>query len=290
MQIKNVTYPNGTSLSNTTFDLYKEDEYSTTNPGTPYIASLTAGDDGYLRNGNDTQLELGAGTYYLLQTKYAEGYARLSKAVKFTITRGGALKVAQEDQEVAGFAYSATVGEGAAALPVLQIPDMIPATVEVTLNVEGEYADLTREFEFALTMCEGMDRLTGTIDGNNVVFTEGASTFKLANGQTLRLEDVPATVDYVLTQTKVPSYGVLAETDTADAVTVSATDGDAFVVTLSNLKGTSDEPARVTITNAFSESGAPATGIDDNTGVWGAVAAACGVLIFLLLLRRRARL
>jgi hypothetical protein len=135
-----------------------------------------------------------------------------------------------------------------------------------------------------------MDRLTGTIDGKNVVFTEEASTFKLANGQTLRLEDVPATVDYVLTQTKVPSYRVLAETDTADAVTVSATDGDAFVVTLSNLKGTSDEPARVTITNAFSGSSAHATGIDDNSDVWGAIVAACVALIFLLLFRRRARL
>lgn len=290
IQIKNVTYPNGTPLSNTTFDLYKEDEYSTTNPGEPYMASLTAGDDGYLRNGNDTQLELSAGAYYLLQTRYAEGYARLSKAVKFTVTRDGALKVAQEDQEVAGFAYSTTVGEGTAALPVLQIPNMIPATVEVTLNVEGEHADLAREFEFALTMHEDMGRLTGTIDGKSVVFTEEASTFKLANGQTLRLEDVPATVDYVLTQTKVSSYGVLAETDTADAVTVSATDGDAFVVTLSDLNGTSSEPARVTITNAFSESSAPATGIDDNSAVWGAIVAACGVLISLLLFRHRARL
>ena len=290
IQIRNVTYPDGTPLSDTTFDLYKEDGYSATNPSTPYMVSLTAGDDGYLRNGSDTQLELGAGTYYLLQTKYAERYAPLSKAVKFTITRDGALKVAQEDQEVAGFAYSTTVGEGTAALPVLQIPNMIPATVEVTMNVEGERADLACEFEFTLTMCEGMDQLTGTIGDDTVVFTEEASTFKLTNGETLRLEDVPATVDYVLTQTKVPSYGVLAETDTDDAVTVSATDGDAFVVTLSNLNGTSSEPARVTITNVFSKSGAPATGIDDNAAVWGAIVAACGVLISLLLFRHRARL
>ena len=136
----------------------------------------------------------------------------------------------------------------------------------------------------------------GTYYMKETVFPEG---YKKSTNTYTVVVDGETTIDnvvhddddgYVLTQTKVPSYGVLAETDTDDAVTVSATDGDSFVVALSNLNGTSSEPARVTITNVFSKSGAPATGIDDNAAVWGAIVAACGVLISLLLFRHHARL
>lgn len=84
--------------------------------------------------------------------------------------------------------------------------------------------------------------------------------------------------------------GLMDVLDDVEGLHADAADGDAFVVTLSDLNGTSNEPARVTITNAFSENSAPATGIDDNAGIWGTIVAACGVLIFLLLLRHRARL
>jgi hypothetical protein len=72
------------------------------------MRSLTAGPDGYLADEKGKVLhELSAGIYYLCRTSdlTEEGYAPLAP-IKFTITRGGALKVAQEDQEISGFAYS----------------------------------------------------------------------------------------------------------------------------------------------------------------------------------------
>lgn len=289
LQIKNVTYPNGTPLSGTTFDLYKSDSYSATDPGTPYISGLIAGNDGYLRDGDDARLELGAGSYVLEQTGYADGYMRLAKPVKFTITPLGALKVAQSDQEIAGFAYSTTVQEGGVALSVLQVPNWKPATFEVSLAVEGDYADSTRTFEFKLTMPEGMSRLIGTIGDEQVVVTDEDATFTLAHGQAIRFANVPATVSYTLSQAKVASYETQVTVDTPETVTVTTTDGNEFGVTLSQILGTSDNPARVTITNTLPNAKVFATGVDDNNIVWGAVVAVsfCAIAAVLVQTRKR---
>lgn len=55
---------------------------------------------------------------------------------------------------------------------------------------------------------------------------------------------------------------------------------------LSNISGTSDNPARVTITNTLADTGVPATGIDDNVTVWTAIIAGS---IFLMALVWRIR-
>ena len=290
VRIRNVTYPNGTPLSNTTFDLYTEDEYGTSGTGTPNMAGLTAGDDGFLQDGDGANLELSAGTYYLQQTGYAPGYTHLSKAVKFTITRTGALKIAQDDQEVAGFAYVSTYGDGDEALPLLQVPNWISTTFEVAMTVEGKYADMGRGFELAFAMPDGMNRLVGTVDGKEVVLTGDDATVSLLHGQTLRFEDVPATVDYVLTQTRVGQYETQAKADTPDAVTVGVLDGEAYVVTLSDLRGTADSPAHVTITNSLPDRKVFATGEKDNVRIWSTIALAFTIaLVAFWLFCRRAR-
>jgi hypothetical protein len=289
LRIQSVKYPDDTSLPGTTFDLYKSDSYSATDPGTPYISGLIAGNDGYLRDGDDARLELSAGSYVLEQTGYADGYMRLAKPVKFTITPLGALKVAQSDQEIAGFAYSTTVQEGGVALSVLQVPNWKPATFEVSLAVEGDYADSTRTFEFKLTMPEGMSRLIGTIGDKSVVVTDEDATFTLVHGQAIRFANVPATVSYTLSQAKVASYETQVTVDTPETVTVTTTDGNEFGVTLSQILGTSDNPARVTITNTLPNSKVFATGVDDNNIVWGAVVAVsfCAIAALLVQTRRR---
>jgi hypothetical protein len=290
VRIRNVTYPNGTPLSNTTFDLYTEDEYGTSGTGTPHTAGLTAGDDGFLQDGDGANLELSAGTYYLQQTGYAPGYTHLSKAVKFTITRTGALKIAQDDQEVAGFAYVSTYGDGDEALPLLQVPNWISTTFEVAMTVEGKYADMGRSFELALALPDGMNRLVGTVDGKEVVLTGDDATVSLLHGQTLRFEDVPATVDYVLTQTRVGQYETQAKADTPDAVTVGVLDGEAYVVTLSDLRGTADSPAHVTITNSLPDRKVFATGEKDNVRIWSTIALVfTGALVAFWLCCRRVR-
>ena len=289
IQMKNVSYPKAEALPNMTYDLYTEEEYSETEPGMPLVSSLTAGTDGYLRaEGDGTQLELGAGTYYLKQTSNLEeeGYAPLKKAVKFTITRGGALRVAQDDQELQGFAYSTTEQVGDATLPLLQIPHMKSATVEVTLQVEGAYADQTREHEFTLPIPEYMDKIMGSIDGEEQTFTAENNSFKLRHGQTLRLNDVPAREVYELIQSEDTPYRVSARAET-NTVDVAVEASHPHTVTISNLSGSAADPSRVTITNTLAEADVPATGLDDNVRAWGVIVAVSLAGLVVVFLKRR---
>lgn len=285
LQIKSVTYPNDTPLSHTTFNLYRSESYSATNPETPYKSGLTSGDDGYLRDGDNARLELGAGTYVLVQTGFAGEYKQPAKPVKFTITSFGALEVVQEDREVPGFAYSTK--EDGTDLSVLRIPNWIPTSFEVSLAVQGDYADKTRAFEFELAMPQGMSQLVGTIGDDSIVLKDGNATFTLAHGQTIRFADVPATVGYTLSQTKVASYEAQASADTPETVTVATKDENKFVMTLSQISGTSDNPARVTITNTLENTDVPATGIDDNVIIWVAIVAGSVLLMALVWCSRR---
>ncbi|MBR3234426.1 MAG: hypothetical protein IKG11_02315 [Atopobiaceae bacterium] len=304
IRIRNLTYPQGAALPNMTFDLYSEEDYGETNPGTPLISSLTANANGYLENAaGESLLELSAGQYLLVQTSTLEdeGFVPLSKPVKFTITRRGALRVAQTDQEFTGFTYSTTMTEGETTIPVLQVPNNRPGTLELTLDVQGEYADQSREFEFELTIPEGVNSLSGTLDGETVTFDEDNHTFVLKHGQTLRLEGVPAAESYVFTQTNERVAAVKHEGDglyeaTAQAtpaagsqstVTVTQDASDARIVTISGLRSTSDDPARVTIINELPDEQVLPTGINDNAPIWAVIAAASLCALALLWLRRR---
>jgi hypothetical protein len=121
--------------------------------------------------------------------------------------------------------------------------------LEVSLDVDGDYADKTRAFEFELTMPED-SQLVGTIgNGGEPVVLKNGDTFTLADGQTIRFTNVPK-VDYTLSQTKVALYTTQGPADIPKNVTVdtTATDENKFVMKLSNISGTSNDPARVTIT------------------------------------------
>ena len=304
IRIKNVTYPQGAALPNMTYDLYLEADYDEENPGTPYLGSLVANADGFLEHSEEgEQLELSAGTYVLKQTSTLEdeGYAPQAQPLRFTITRRGALRVAQADKEFDDFEYSTTTTEGDVTLPLLQVPNNKPATFELTLNVQGTYADLDRPFGFTLTIPECASVLRGTLDGVAVEFDEDHNTFELTHGQTLRLEDVPAAESYVFTQTdrRVAAvkqagdelYGArVQETPvpgTQSTVTVTQNPTDERVVTISGLWGPTDDPARVTITNTLGDVDVPQTGLADNTSAWTVVVQLCACALMLLFVNRR---
>jgi hypothetical protein len=157
--------------------------------------------------------------------------------------------------------------------------------LEVSLDVDGDYADKTRAFEFELEV-PGGSQLVGTIgDGGESVVFENGDAFTLADGQTIRFTNVPAEV--TLTQTKVASYTTQASSDDSVAVTVDITDGEKVVMTLSQILGTSDNPAKVTITNTLENTNVPATGIGDNTIVWVAIIAGSVFLMALVWRTRR---
>lgn len=301
VQIRNLTYPNNTPLPNMTFDLYTKEVYEASTQGVPLMSTLTAGEDGFLRDGNGVKLELGAGTYYLCQTGdlQDEGYVPLTP-LRFTITRGGALKVAQDDQDIAGFAYSTTIVDGATTFPVLQVPNWKSSVVEVTLAVEGSLADPMRPFEFTLRLPQGISQLKAKVNDQSVTLSAENSTFALAHGQKLVLEDAPATVDYVIAQASdcvaqgsgegEGKYRTTAQAESEGNVTVTLNAEDRREVTLSSLRGTSTKPACVTITNTLESGDVPATGLADNAGIWGGlVASSLGALALLLLRRGRRR-
>ena len=158
-------------------------------------------------------------------------------------------------------------------------------SLDVSLVVDGDYADKTRAFEFELAVPEG-SQLVGTIgNGGEPVVLGNGSTFTLAHGQTIHFTNVPATV--TLTQTEVAPYEAQASADTPETVTVATTDGNKFVIALSNTSGTSDDPSKVTITNTLENANVPATGIDDNVTVWAAIIAGSVFLMTLVWRSRR---
>ena len=304
IRIKNVTYPQGGALPGMSFDLYRLEDYSDAGSGAPLMSGLTANSEGYLENdAGSSLLELSAGQYVLVQasTLEDEGYAPLTMPVKFTITRGGALRVAQNDQEFLDFAYSTTMVEGEAVIPVLQVPNNRPATFELTLDVQGEYADRTRAFAFEITIPEGAGTLKGSIDGKSVMFDEDNFSFELIAGQTLRLEGVPAAEEYAFTQVDSRVAAVKQEGDglyeasaqatpvagTQSMVSVTQSADDARVVVISGLRGGDDDPARVTITNTLAIADVPTTGLDDNTSAWTLAVGLCVCALAGLFLYRR---
>lgn len=67
--------------------------------------------------------------------------------LRFTITRDGTLRVAKDDQEISGFAYSTTGTVDGTDCPILQVPARKGVTVELALELAGDLADMTRAFE-----------------------------------------------------------------------------------------------------------------------------------------------
>ncbi|MBR3327219.1 MAG: hypothetical protein IKG22_07845, partial [Atopobiaceae bacterium] len=284
--VKNVSYPRATALPGMTYDLYAQEDYGQDGAGTPLMSSLVAGEDGYLRpNASaDAKLELSAGTYVLSQTGnlQSEGYMPLTQPVRFTITRGGALRVAQNDQEIADFTYSTSAEIGEATYPMLQIPNNKPATIEVAFEVEGDYADKTRDFEFALALPDGVSQMNGSIDGVPTVFDEENLAVTLRHGQTLRLEDVPATEEYVIMQADCGAYEPRVEAVTPDLVSVAGSGSGTWTATIGNIAGTTDVPARVRIVNVLPSEKVAATGVDENARAWGTVVVISSLLLFAL--------
>ena len=84
-----------------------------------------------------------------------------------------------------------------------------------------------------------------------MTFDDENLTFGLKHGQVLRLDHVPATEAYVITQEDHGSYEPAAEAVTPNTVAVLASGDDAWTATLSNIAGTDAEPSRVRIVNTL---------------------------------------
>jgi len=75
---------------------------------------------------------------------------------------------------------------------------------------------------------------------------------------------------------------------TQSTVTVTQRKDNACVVTLTDLSGGADDPARVVITNTLSTAEVPQTGLADNARAWTVMVQLCAcVLTGLLLYCRR---
>ena len=183
----------------------------------------------------------------------------------------------------------------------LQNPHFNPATVEMLFQVQGDYADLTKEFEFQLAIPEGMSEIEAYIGDTRVILSAENNTVALSHGQRLKLVNVPDSESYELTQTDASvaqspnansgCYNPQLQVVTADTVKATLKHDDARVLTLSELKGTQASPARVTITNTLQNNKVPITGIGTDDSPWLvmvlASAITLAVLCALWLLRKR---
>jgi hypothetical protein len=299
IQFMNVTYPNKTALPGMKFDLYTQKAYDAAERDVPFKQSLIADGDGILKTPDgESTFELSADSYCLVQSEGFDGYPPLGQPVRFTITSSGALEVLQADQEVHDFAYGSTTADGKL---LLQIPHFKPATVEMLFQVQGDYADLTKEFEFQLAIPEGMSEIEASIDDTPVTLSAESNTVALRHGQSLKLMNVPDSESYELTQTDASvaqspyvnggCYNPQLQVVTENAVKATLKQDDARVLTLSELEGTGADPAKITITNTLQNDKVPVTGIDNDDSPWLAVvfasATALAVLFALWLLRKR---
>ena len=295
VKIQNLEYISSKPLPGMTYKLYAADAYNSDNPsasGAPLHEVLVAGEDGYLQTPNASKVvSLRAGSYVLVPSGGDEAYSPLPQPVGFTITPKGMMSVQNVNGELPFYAVGSSetegTGEGAVTYPLLQIYRYKHASVELTLDVRGGYADLTRQFEFTLTLPETVEEVQGSIDGEPVVLSAANPTFRLSHGQVLRLTDIPSNEQYVIAQERTPYVTSAEETDGTGRVNVAYRDGDSHAVVLSEIKGTSDDPARVTITNVLEDSKVLPTGVEDNTDAWTVAIGLSVAALAALWMRRR---
>jgi hypothetical protein len=127
----------------------------------------------------------------------------------------------------------------------------------------------------------------GSIDGESVVLSAANPTFRLSHGQALRLTDIPSNEQYVIVQERTPYVTSAEETDGTGRVNVAYRDSDSHAVVLSEIKGTSDDPARVIITNVLEDSKVLPTGVEDNTDAWTMAIGLSVAALAALWMRRR---
>ncbi|MDO4403520.1 MAG: SpaA isopeptide-forming pilin-related protein [Atopobiaceae bacterium] len=176
------------------------------------------------------------------------------------------------------------------------------ATVEVRLETLGNYADLTKEFDFKLTLPEGVTEVKGSVDGVERTFTPSDNSLRLAHGQVLVLEGIQAYLPHVIAQTSSavaakPKAGdkkydttarVVEQAGSTSTLTLEVSENDARVLTINKVVGTANDPARLVVSNTLDDDDVPQTGIDDNALVWLGIVVGAGLGIMLLFgLRRR---
>ena len=208
-------------------------------------------------------------------------------------------KTGASTKDASDTAYHLVAGSLQANPPSYFYPN--PTTVEMLFQVQGDYADLTKKFEFQLAIPEGMSEIEAYVDDTPVTLSTENDTVALSHGQSLKLVNVPDSESYELTQTdasvaqspdaKSGCYNPQLQVITADTVKATLKHDDARVLTLSELKGTQASPAKVTITNTLQNSKVPITGIGNDDSPWLAMvlasATALAVLCALWLLRKR---
>lgn len=195
VMMQKLDYDSDTAVSGAAFNLYTEEEYNNGNPGTPVYTGLTSGTDGYLSAEGSKYIQLFAGTYYLVETQAAAGYAELSKPVKFTISRGGRFTARSDDQEFTNYTYASTVTEGETSYPLLKVPNQQKHSLTVSKTVNGSLGSKNKIFSFTLTMASmaGKDVQYSADDGERetVAFdAQGQTTFTLRHGQSVTFYDV----------------------------------------------------------------------------------------------------
>ncbi|MDO4537171.1 MAG: prealbumin-like fold domain-containing protein [Coriobacteriales bacterium] len=293
MLIKNVVYPSGDALPGMGYKLYKADESDESKLGKLYYDNLVAASDGHLTNSGSTGstiLSLQAGSYFLVQQSrgdegYEPLYAEPEQPLAFVVTRKGKIGI-KGSYAIPSLEYSSTTTVGQVEYPLLRVPHYLPATVEVQLQVRGDYANLDKEFNFTIGFPRDTEKLVASIDGTSHTFTASNNSFTLKNGQTLRIENVHVNQELTITQVA-NEYRTQVEASDPSKATLTLTQSDAKAFTLSQLAGTTESPARITITNTLGNVEVPATGTDDNTNVWLAVAlTGLAALVCLPFLRR----
>ena len=197
VMIRKLEYSSDTAIQGTTFNLYTEEEYNDSNPGTPVYTGLTSGADGCLTADVETHIELFAGTYYLVETQEADGYVKLSEPVKFTISRGGRFTARSADQEFTDYTYASAITEGETSYPLLKVPNQKKVIltfkaeegVDKVQLVSGKYIDMSGNGTKELTV------VIPEVTGSPIKVAGIAEDGKVINGWTINDETAKLTTE-----------------------------------------------------------------------------------------------
>lgn len=263
----------GDPIENTHFALYHQVTNNTGGVRKDYLPiqgfeDLVTGNDGVVPN---IDMNLNPGTYYLTETRAAEGFSKLNEDICFTIGNDGTVTVNSSAHQ----SWLGSREQAGLKTYELTIPNHTLNTSGFKLKkqVKGNLGDINERFTFNITFSNLTpntsyaiaDGVTFTADANG----EGNASVTLKSGQSIEFTDLPIGSEYQITETAnryIASYEINDEED-GDNIEKTRDENSTVQSALSTEKETLDAEEDVAVKFINTRSLMPLTETPRNIGL-----------------------